>query len=169
MPPQLPRQAPRVWDARDKSVAVGDQRELGAVDMQQRGVNARVNQRIQEADIKLKWVPAPPSSHVGSFALWDARELMKARTADGAWIVDSPRDLPPSRIYVNFKVQPSSTRRTSQSYRSTIRGRKTTQYVYYVDSHEAAKRIYQAMLSSDHPGQVIHAELENKMPYQRVT
>lgn len=167
--PQLPRTTPRVWDARDKSVSVGDQRQLGAVDMQQRGVNARVNQRIQEANIKLRWVPAPPSSHVGSFALWDARELMKQRTDDGAWIVDSPRDLPPSRIYVNFKVAPNPKRRSSSAYRATIAGRKTTQYVYYLDSHEEAKRIYQAMLSSDHPGQVIHQQLEAKVPYQRIT
>jgi len=175
IPPNLPfvrgRPGETRWEAQDKEVAVGDHRELGAVSLQQLGVKDHVSDRIRRQTIEqatLSWVPGPPSSHVHSFALWDARLLLVQRTRDGQYIVDSPADLPPSRIYVRFRPTKEGKHKTKRKGIRRHKARGITQYVYYTPKHTWLKDVYQKMLSSDHPGAVIHHYLVEEVPYQRV-
>ena len=156
------------WRAQDVEVAVGDNRELGAVDLQQLGVSDLVSSRLRSADIQLSWVPGPPTSHVHSFALWDARKLMTVRTQRGQYVVDSPSQLPPSRIYVRFRPSPAGTHKTKRRGVRMHKARNITQYVYYSPDHLYMKDTYQQMFSAAHPGRVIYDRLQEVVPYQRI-
>jgi hypothetical protein len=157
------------WKAQDREVSVGDGRDLGAVDLKQLGVKDSVSQRIRSSGgINLQWRPGPPTSHIHSFALWDARLLLTMRDPSGAWVVDSPGDLPPSRLYVRFRPSPAGFHRTKRKGIRSHKARNITQYVYYTEKHSALKTIYERMAMSPHPGIIVHDKLQEEVPYQRI-
>ncbi len=100
---------------------------------------------------RLMWIPAPPPSHLLSFAFDDSRTLLAKKTPEGGYYVDSPRDLPDSAIYVKFKGK---------------NNRPVVSYGYFSKNHALLDYIFKEMVerngrpAGDGPGVILHALLE---------
>ena len=125
-----------VWDAKYKHKAIDDGRRLGTI--------AHPEFFKPKFD-RLKWIPAPPSSHLVAFALDDARELLRRRDEQGRVYVEREADLPMSRVFVRFKAKGNA---------------DVTQYGYYCQAHALLEQIYGEMLAAESPGEIVHARLE---------
>jgi hypothetical protein len=171
-PPDMPfnrgRPGETRWRAQDRHVAVGDNRDLGAVAFRQYGTSEKVQALLRKTQSEMSWRPGPPTSHIHSFALWDARLLLATKTIDGEYVVTNPADLPPSRIYVRFRPSPAGLHKTKRRGTRAHKARAITQYVYYSSEHSKLKDIYQQMAGSSHPGKIVYAKLQEEIPYQRV-
>lgn len=94
-----------------------------------------------EGEVKSEWITAPGDSHVDGFQLLD-------RSASGFGAS--------SEIIVRFKGGKKNASPPS-SYR------------YKFSKHNAARAVFDALSSSDHPGEVVHAELIKKnVPFIRI-
>ncbi len=100
-----------------------------------------VDETVNQGEVRSEWVPAPADSHVGWFQLVD-----RSASAFGA----------SSEILVTFK-SPKASHSPPAMYR------------YKFSKHNAARSVFEQLKGSDHPGQVIHAELIKKnVPYTRL-
>lgn len=89
------------------------------------------------------WTPAPASSHLSRFRLWDARKYKFLRALLGGV----------SQLNVVFKANGRS---------------PETQYTYEFRDHDQARRVYDAMAAAEHPGEVVHAMLiKEGVPYTK--
>lgn len=173
IPPDRPFKRGRVgedyWNARDKEVAVGDKRELGAPDIGgQFGDDTGVTKRIQETPISMQWIPGPPASHIHSMAMYDARNLLVMKTPLGEYIVDKPGNIPDSRIYVRFRPAEAGEHRTKRRGIERHLARDITMYVYFDHRHDYLKDIFGKMVDSNHPGEVVWQYLVDEIAYQRI-
>lgn len=97
--------------------------------------------QTNQGEVRSEWVQAPADSHVGWFQLVD-----RSASEFGA----------SSELLVSFKSAKSSHSPPSM-------------YKYKFSKHHAARATFEALKASDHPGEVVHAELKKKnIPYTRV-
>jgi hypothetical protein len=91
---------------------------------------------------KLPWVKAPETSHLHSFQFRDARSS-KTLQAKGQG----------SLLIVRFKATSTS---------------PATEYNYWFPDHDRGLRFFQQMSAAEHPGEIVHQMIVEKVLYEQV-
>lgn len=95
-----------------------------------------------QGELASEWVSAPADSHVARFRLLD-----RSASEFGA----------SSEVWVEFKGGGKS-------------HRPPAMYKYSFSSHDAARAVFDALVGSAHPGEVVDAQLKKgRVPYDRVS
>lgn len=94
----------------------------------------------------IPWVVAPDSSHLEQFRLIDARDQNLVRRL--------LRPLLGGRSEIQIRYRPTRTQPGSE-------------YSFFFDDHEEARRIFVEMAASDSPGTIEAAELRGRVPYRK--